>query len=253
MRRSFVFALVIATGTATGSKVKADVLADLIAHNGSITIVEAPGSPAYEKVFSHFGYVANSGQAPAASDITVNEIPPSGTDSLGNPGIRFGLAGLNNPGGAPTDFHISFEVDAYNADHKLVNVITDVHLGSNLSLAGNPVSTDPAFGNIVESVTTPGSGNVLTIQTFATPTSTVNTASANLAPTLPSPVSTLFITKDVLLSSSVNARTSLSYIDQSFSQTSSVPEPSVMVLAGVAGIFALGGVYRKRQYAKLAG
>lgn len=193
-------------------------------------------------MFSDFAYTANSGNAPDASAITVSPIPPDGLDAGGNPGIRFNLAGFDAPGGPATDFLISYTVSAFDAAGHLVPVITDVHLTSNLALAGTGTG---GFGNIVETIFAPPA-----VPPVGQISNSVTSSSSVLGDVaiLPTPVSTLRVTKDVLLSSATDSIVTLSFIDQSFSQTS-VPEPSVMVLAALGGVFAAGASWRKRRKA----
>jgi hypothetical protein len=94
-------------------------LQDLITTGGSLTVGD--------KVFSQFGYTSNGGDAPLASNITVGQIPPSGTDAFGNFGIRFGLGGFDTPGNnVATDFLITYRVTAPSA------LLTDMHVTSYL-------------------------------------------------------------------------------------------------------------------------
>jgi len=204
-------AVVLALGYAAPTA-RADFLSDLIASGGSITVGD--------KVFSHFGYTANSGDAPLASAITVTPIPPGGTDALGNFGIRFGLAGRDNPDGTPTDFLLTYTVSTTSG----ALLITDVHLTSNLAIAGTPPTGAP-FGNIVETISAPGVGTVAQIDNSVTGSSSSLSATSGFVP--PGPFTTLLVTKDVQLFSVAGGITTVSFIDQSFSQ---VPEPSAWLL-----------------------
>ena len=203
-------------------------LQDLITTGGSLTVGD--------KVFSGFGYTANGGDTPLASNITVGQIPPAGTDSFGNFGIRFGLAGFDTPNGVATDFLISYTVTAPSA------LLTDVHLVSNLSLAGTPAAGDHPFGNIVETINALGNPQIAQINNSVTATSQSLTATATFNP--PGPYTTLFVTKDVELFSTPNALVTVSFIDQSFSQ---VPEPGSLVLMGLGGLGLMGIAWRRRR------
>jgi len=189
-------------------------LQDLLAPGASLTVGNL--------VFSQFGYTPNSGEAPTASNITVGQIPPSGTDALGNFGIRFGLAGFDTPNGTATDFLITYAVTAPSA------LLRDIHLVSNLSIAGTPAAGDVPFGNIVETVRAAGTGVIGQINNSATATSSSLTALSTFNPA--GPYTTLFVTKDVELFSTPGAVTTVSFIDQAFSQ---VPEPSAWLLTGL--------------------
>jgi len=193
---------------------RADFLQDLITTGGSLTVGD--------KVFSNFGYTPSSGDAPSASDISVNPIPPAGTDAFGNFGIRFGLAGFDTPDGISTDFLISYTVTAPSA------LLVDIHLTSNLSIAGTPFLGANPFGNIVETIRAEGNPVIAQISNSVTATSSSLSALATFDPA--GPYTTIFVTKDVQLFSTPGAITTVSFIDQAFSQ---VPEPSAWLLTGL--------------------
>jgi hypothetical protein len=227
--------LVLGLGaTATRADVTNPSLDSLITTGGSLTVGNL--------VFSNFGFHGNTGNFPAPADITVGQIPPAGTDALGNSGIRFGMAGFDNPV-HPTDFTLTFEV-VNTAGGPLFN---DVHLGSNLSIAGTPAPGDSPFGNIVETITTPGvAGPIAQINNSVTATSSSLSASSTFTP--PGPFQTLFVTKDIELSSTPGAITTVSFIDQSFS-TLAVPEPGSLVLMGLGGLGLLGYAWKQKRVA----
>jgi len=221
MKRSFLIAgalgLVLGFGApSTRADVTDPSLQDLITSGGSLTVGD--------KVFSQFGYTPTDSNAPSASNITVGQIPPAGTDAFGNFGIRFGLAGFDPPGNnVATDFLITYAVTAPSA------LLTDIHLVSNLSIAGTPAPGDHPFGNIVETIRAQGVGDpIALINNSVTATSSSLAATATFNP--PGPYTTLYVTKDVELFSTPNATVTVSFIDQSFSQ---VPEPSAWLLTGL--------------------
>jgi len=228
LRKSFwiaaVFGLVLGFGAPT---TRADFLQDLITTGGSLTVGNL--------VFSQFGYTPNSGDAPLASNISVGQIPPSGTDAFGNFGIRFGLAGFDTPNTVATDFLITYTVTAPSA------LLRDVHLVSNLSIAGTPAAGDNPFGNIVETVRTPTNQQVAQITNSATPTSSTLSSLATFNPV--GPYTTIFVTKDVQLFSTPGAISTVSFIDQAFSQ---VPEPGSLMLLGLGGLGLMGYTWRRR-------
>jgi hypothetical protein len=208
--------LVLGLGAPT---TRADVtdpsLQDLITSGGSLTVGD--------KVFSQFGYTATSGDAPLASNISVGQIPPAGTDAFGNFGIRFGLAGFDAPGNnVATDFLITYAVTAPSA------LLTDIHLLSNLSIAGTPAPGDVPFGHIVETIRAAGNPQIAQISNSVTATSSSLSALATFNPA--GPYTTIFVTKDVQLFSTPGAIVTVSFIDQAFSQ---VPEPSAWLLTGL--------------------
>jgi len=219
LKQSFLIAAALGLFLGLGAPTtRADVtdptLQDLITTGGSLTIGD--------KVFSGFGYTPSSGEAPLASNITVGQIPPAGTDALGNVGIRFGMAGFDTPNGTPTDFLITYTVTAPSA------LLTDIHLFSNLSIAGTPAPGDSPFGHIVETINAAGNPQIAQINNTVTPTSSSLSATATFNP--PGPYTTLFVTKDIELFSTPGANVTVSFIDQSFSQ---VPEPSAWLLTGL--------------------
>jgi len=228
LRKSFLIAAVFGSVLGFGAPTtRADFLQDLITTGGSLTVGNL--------VFSQFGYTANSGEAPLASDISVGHIPPAGTDALGNFGIRFGLAGSDTPNTSATDFLITYTVTAPSA------LLTDIHLLSNLSIAGTPAQGDSPFGNIVETIRTADIPQVAQISNSVTTTSSSLSALATFNPA--GPYTTLFVSKDVLLSSTPGAITTVSFIDQAFSQ---VPEPGSLMLLGLGGLGLMGYSWRRR-------
>jgi len=215
--------------TTTRADVTDPSLQDLITGGGSLTVGNL--------VFSQFGYDPGSGDSPLASNITVGQIPPSGTDVFGNFGIRFGLAGFDTPNTTATDFILTYAVTAPSA------LLRDIHLVSNLSIAGTPAAGDTPFGNISETIRAQGAGDaVAQINNNVTPASSSLTATATFNPS--GPYTTLFVTKDVELFSTPGAITTVSFIDQAFSQ---VPEPSSLVLLGLGGLGLIGYTWRHRR------
>jgi len=207
--------LFLGIGTPT---TRADVsdpsLQDLITGGGSLTVGNL--------VFSQFGYAPASGDFPLASNISVGQIPPSGTDAFGNFGIRFGLAGFDTPNTTATDFILTYTVTAPSS------LLTDIHLVSNLSIAGTPAAGDHPFGNIVETIRAAGNPQIAQINNSVTATSSSLSSQATFNPA--GPYTTIFVTKDVELFSTPGAITTLSFINQAFSQ---VPEPSAWLLTGL--------------------
>jgi len=228
LRKSFLIAAVVGLVLGFGAPTtRADFLQDLITTGGSLTVGNL--------VFSQFGYTPNSGDAPLASNISVGQIPPAGTDSFGNFGIRFGLAGFDTPNTTATDFLITYTVTAPSA------LLRDVHLLSNLSIAGTPAAGDSPFGNIVETVRAAGNQQVAQLSNGVTATSSSLSSLATFSPE--GPFTTIFVTKDVQLFSTPGAITTVSFIDQAFSQ---VPEPGSLMLLGLGGLGLMGYTWRRR-------
>jgi len=228
LRKLFFVAAVLGVVSGFGSPTaRAEFLSDLLAPGASLTVGNL--------VFSQFGYTPNSGDAPTASNISVGQIPPAGADVFGNFGIRFGLAGFDTPNGIATDFLITYTVTAPTA------LLRDIHLLSNLSIAGTPAAGDHPFGNIVETIRTDATSQIAQISNSVTTSSSSLSALSTFNPA--GPYTTLFVTKDVQLFSTPGAITTVSFIDQAFSQ---VPEPGSLMLLGLGGLGLLGYTWRRR-------
>jgi hypothetical protein len=202
-------------------------LQSLIDSHGTITLGNL--------TFGNFGYTANTGDAPSATNISVNQIPPNGTDVFGNFGLRFGLGGFNNPAGAPTDFLITYSVTAPSAS------LTDIHLASNLALTGAPAPGDHPLGQITETVMAPQIGTVGQINNHVDAAGSTLNDQTTFNPA--GPYTTLFVTKDVFLRSTPGSLVTVSFIDQSFS----VPEPGSFALLGMGCAGLLGIAWRRRR------
>jgi len=226
-------ALVLGFGAPT---TRADVtdpsLQDLITGGGSLTVGNL--------VFSQFGYAPAGGDFPLASNISVGQIPPAGSDVFGNPGIRFGLAGFDSPSNGGTDFLITYAVTAPTA------LLHDIRLLSNLSIAGTPAAGDTPFGNIVESIRAEGTGQVAQINNSITSSSSSLSAVSTFNPA--GPYTTLFVTKDVELFSTPGANVTVSFIDQSFSQ---IPEPGSLMLLGLGSLGVMGYTWHYRRAGRI--
>jgi hypothetical protein len=232
LKRSFLIAAVLGLVLGLGAPItRADVvdptLDVLIATGGSITVGD--------KVFSQFNYTPNAGTPPTAASITVEPIPPGGTDSLGNFGIRFAGGASSPAAGGTTDFVIGYTVTNLGPGP----LITDVHLTSNLSLTSNVAGV---FGTIVEQVKASGIvAPVAQINNSVTATTSSLSAIAGFIP--PGPYQTLVISKDVQLVGTSTVFANVSIIDQSFSQ---VPEPGSLMLLGLGGLGLMGYTWRRR-------
>src|SRR5262245_61251377 len=108
---------------AVGGTVRADILADLIANNGTITVGD--------KVFSNFGY-SKTGDMPDASAINVVPIVISGAEL----GIRFQGDFRDNPGGGSSDGLLTYRVTVTDPARQII----DVHLHSDSTAVGGSAS-----------------------------------------------------------------------------------------------------------------
>jgi len=203
-------------------------LADLISTGGSITVGD--------KVFSQFSYTGNS-TAPTSANLFVGPIPPNGTDAFGNFGLQFAGGASSPVTGGTTDFTIGYTVTNLGT----TPLITDVHLTSNLSIAGTPQTG--AGGTIVETINAANVGVVAQINNSVTATSSSLDSQASFNPA--GPYQSLRVTKDVQLVGTDVAFANVSFIDQSFSQV--VPEPSSLLLMGLGGLGLMGYSWRRRQ------
>lgn len=233
IRRTFLIAALVLLGLGA-QPARAELLSDLIASGGTIQVGD--------KLFSDFGYASASPDAPGADGIDVIPIPPGGTDPFGNFGIRFNLAGFDTPGGGPTDFVITFSVEATSPRF----LITDAVLSSNLAIAGTPPADEFPFGQIVETISAEDVGIVGVLDNFVTKTSSTPGLQDITTFDPPGAFQKLFVTKDVLLNSTDDGIVTLSVIDQSFSQTV-IPEPSSIIMGGMGVLFGIGCAWRRRK------
>lgn len=214
-------------GTVSSTSV---TLADLIADTqGSLTVGD--------KVFTGFGY-SFGGDMPASSQIQVLGLK----DVAGNWGLRFQGPFLDLPGGpgnGASDAHISFAVEVAAAQAAQGIRITDAHLELFGVGAGedSQFSVDEGFAGLTEILNAHYS--TLGAATVANPDFVQSDNVIFATPQLK-----LNVVKDILALANANstqaARTTV--IDQSFSQ---IPEPTSMVLFGVAGL-GMVAVARRR-------
>ncbi len=215
-------------GTVSSTNV---TLADLIADaQGSVTVGD--------KVFTGFGY-SFGGDMPASSQIQVLGLK----DAVGNWGLRFQGPFLDLPGGpgnGASDAHISFAVEVAPAQAAQGIRITDANLQIFGVGAGedSQFSVDEGFAGLTELLNTHYS--TLGAATVANPDFQQSDSVIFGTPQLK-----LFVVKDILALANVNSTQAarVTVIDQSFSQ---IPEPTSMVLFGVAGM-GMVAVARRRD------
>jgi hypothetical protein len=185
-----------------------------------------------DKLFSNFTY-SHTGDMPDATGVNVI----TGTDSLGNFGLRFQGGFHDNAGGNSSDALIGYKVTVTDPSF----VITDAHLTSNQSVQG-PLASLTISENFA------GTTNQLFTGTF-------NNADGNPVGTPKFTDVTFFdvghssltVTKDILAQAGSDGIATLSQVDQTFSQNH-IPEPSSVVLLACGSVI-LGLVARRRKFA----
>jgi PEP-CTERM motif len=167
-----------------------------------------------DKAFTDFSISGNFN----ANQVMVTPIIESGDF-----GIRF--SGALVSGGTPMDLILGYQVSVTNSP----NLIADANL-----LFNGVVVNGPGLAEITEQVYTNNNDFYGQMFVFATESNSVLSASLPITP--PQPF--LNINKDVLITAELPAFSSISTIDQTFTQ---VPEPSTLVLAaaGIAGLTVL--------------
>ncbi len=145
----------------------------------------------------------------------------------GDFGIRF--SGALVAGGSAMDLILGYQVSVTNSP----DLIADANLLFNGVVVGGP-----GLAEVVEQVYT--NNNMFYGQMDVFATQTTNQLSASLPIVPPQPF--LNINKDVLITASLPAFSSISTIDQTFTQ---VPEPSALVLVA-AGFTGLALLRRRR-------
>lgn len=187
-------------------------LADLIANDGTVVVGD--------KLFSNFTY-AWTGDMPDASGVNVIEY----IDPDGNFGIQFQGGFLDLAGGNASDALITFDVTVLDPNFQIIAA----HLAGNPSVVGG--NGGGSFGSVTETFLP---GNITdSLVIFA------DEDSAVLADwvTFGQPVTTLSVQKDIILFADDDAvATTLSFVNQSFTQ---VPEPGSLALLGLGGLAML--------------
>ena len=158
-----------------------------------------------------------------SGDFNANHVMVTPIIENGDFGIRF--SGALVSGGNPMDLILGYQVSVTNSP----NLIADANL-----LFNGVVVNGPGLAEITEQVYTNNNDFYGQMFVFATESNSVLSASLPITP--PQPF--LNINKDVLITAELPAFSSISTIDQTFTQ---VPEPSTLVLAaaGIAGLTVL--------------
>jgi hypothetical protein len=172
-----------------------------------------------DKAFTDFSISGN---------FNANQVNVTPIIENGNFGIRF--SGALVSGGSAMDLILGYQVSVTNS----FNLISQANL-----LFNGVVVNGPGLAEITEQVFTNNNDFYGQMVVFATQSNSVLSASLPITP--PQPF--LNINKDVLVTAELPAFSSISTIDQTFTQ---VPEPSTLVLAA-AGIAGLTVLRRRRR------
>jgi hypothetical protein len=210
-----------------------ETLSQLIALNGP-----GGGVQIGSLIFNNFSYVgsASPNAAPDAAHISVSNAPFSGT------GLEFSAAWDAFNGGSPQESKISYWVHAVTGF-----VVTQTQLDFNGAVvapgAPNPVPAGTQT-SVTESVYNADSnGNPIGSPQQLSVFNNSNTGSAagnQSSITLSSPQSNIFVQKDLQLTATSNAVTTVSFVDNTYGVAAGgVPEPASLGLMSMMGIALL--------------
>lgn len=210
-----------------------------------------------DKIFSNFTYTdsaGGSGSLIADSDIEVTTLgPTSGADpaedSSANIGLNFSAAwsvsstcptATSNAGctSSNEDSDIGFTVTVVNGANMAITDAAAIQTSSGALGTGSSVQVSE--GGCSGAPCTPGMWGLLSVVTPGNYTE-------NLADTMFSATGSVEVTKDISVTAGavVGGAASLSSVDDTFSQTGTVPEPATMFLVG--GVLCGVAVIRRRS------
>jgi hypothetical protein len=190
-----------------------------------------------DKVFSNFTYIDSStggAMAIPATGVMVDTLGPagSGADILNtNIGLEFNSSWLAQTG-QTSDATIGFTVTVVNGSNLQIE---DFGLAQISGVNGNALATVTEKG-CGPAPCTPGALAVLTFDNGTNTSQTVND-------TIFTPVSSVSVLKDIDVNggSTSGSFAGISLVEDTFSQTNAVPEPTTMLLVGgvLCGIAAI--------------
>jgi len=250
-----MMAVAVAGLLSTVSGAWATTLGDLVTRVGTTNqwVTNGGSITVGDKIFSNFSYSFNVGTAANAllpGGINVNPLnPPNSPPAVVNEiGIQF-QGGFTASANSLSDFLIGYTVSIVPASAGTFR-ITDADMVSNI----DPSGTGIGFGKITETFTAlvPPTPPILTqVTNFNFAPSGPNQPTGHTD--FPSPgYTSIAVAKDIVLNNTGGTgAVALSFVDQQYSQTQTVPVPAAawMGMSTLAGLGGLGVLRRRARKA----